>query len=299
MKKNSVFVLFLFTFFGISCQKGKTLYTDSGMKYILYSTHTGEKAVLGDYVTFEMVYKTASDSVLFDSRINGVPFRMQLVKIPFKGSMEEGLTYLATGDSAIFFVSADSLNEKIFKDGNNTAGSSLLTPGSHVKFEIKLLDIQTKAEAEKEIAINAEKRKAAEPEKIKGYVEKNNITALPDTNGIYIITDKLTEGKIKDGDVVSVNYESRYLNGVMFDSNKSSNKPFVFQMGTNQVIKSWEVVFKKLYVGSKATIISPSSMAYGELGLRNTGNGTFIVPPYCGLVFEVEVLDVKRTSAAK
>jgi FKBP-type peptidyl-prolyl cis-trans isomerase len=299
MKKNS-FLLFIFLLLVVACQKGKTMRTESGMKYILYTDGKGLKPLMGDYVTYEMVYKNENDSVLFDTRMNGVPFRMQLNNIPFKGSMEEGLTYLGEGDSATLFVSADSLNEKVFKTASGEPDSrSVLRSGSLVKFEIKLVDVQTKAEAEKEIAVNAEKRKVSEPVKIKEYIEKNHITAKPDSNGIYIICDKLSNGKISDGDLVIVNYESRYLNGILFDTNKSTGKPFAFTMGKHEVIQCWEIAFKKFEKGTKATLISPSAFAYGEKGLMNPRTGAFIVPPYSGLVFTIEVLDVMPASAAK
>ena len=278
----------------VSCRNGKTRRTDSGMKYILYTDNKGVKPVLGDYVTFEMVYKTEEDSVLFDSRINKAPFRIQLSHIPFRGSMEEGLTYLSEGDSATFFVSADSLLKNLFSKRGSNAKGSVLKPGSTVKFDVRLIRVQLKADAEREIAANLDRRKKAEQEKLKEYIQQNNMVVAPDSNGIFLITDKLYTGKIKDGDSVSVYYASRYLNGVMFDSNMRPKNPVVFALGSHQVIRGWEVAFKNLRAGSKATLIVPSSMAYGEEGLLNASNGSYIVPPYTPLVFEVEIASVKQ-----
>src|SRR5450432_508135 len=98
-----------------SCKRGKEMKTDSGFKYILYTESNGPKARIGNYITMTMVYKNNNDSVLFDSRSNGKPIRFRLEKIPFKGSFEDGLTYLSTNDSATFYVPADSLYNFLYK----------------------------------------------------------------------------------------------------------------------------------------------------------------------------------------
>src|SRR5437016_5609074 len=106
-------IIFLFAL-PFSCKRINQKRTESGMKYILYKENSGPKAKAGDFVTVEIIYKTENDSVLFDSRQNRMPMRFQLEKPPFPGSMEEGITYMAAGDSATFFVSADSMVRKVF-----------------------------------------------------------------------------------------------------------------------------------------------------------------------------------------
>ena len=151
MKNCNYILFFLWLAVAPACQKGSTRHTPSGMKYIVYKENQGVKPVAGDYVTFEMVYKTQDDSILFDSRKNQTPFRIQLEKIPYKGSLEEGLTCLSEGDSATFFIPADSLLKYVIRDSK--AGASLLKPGTQALFDIKLIRVQSKADAEKDSSL--------------------------------------------------------------------------------------------------------------------------------------------------
>ncbi|MNL25528.1 putative FKBP-type peptidyl-prolyl cis-trans isomerase [compost metagenome] len=51
------------------------------------------------------------------------------------------------------------------------------------------------------------------------------------------------------------------------------------------MITGWTEAFQLLNKGSKATLVIPSALAYGE---RNAGQ----IPPYAPLVFDVEVIDI-------
>ena len=59
------------------------------------------------------------------------------------------------------------------------------------------------------------------------------------------------------------------------------------------MIAGWELAMKNLNAGDKITLILPSRLAYGEEGIRNPKNGTFIVPPYKSLVFDMNILSVE------
>jgi FKBP-type peptidyl-prolyl cis-trans isomerase len=61
-------------------------------------------------------------------------------------------------------------------------------------------------------------------------------------------------------------------------------EPFNFEIGGN-VIVGWNVGFKLLKKGSKATFIFPSYLAYGFRGRRPT------IPANEVLIFEVELID--------
>ena len=50
---------------------------------------------------------------------------------------------------------------------------------------------------------------------------------------------------------------------------------------------------KNLNSGSKFTLIVPSKLGYGEEGIRNPKDGTFIVPPYKTLIFDIRILSVE------
>jgi FKBP-type peptidyl-prolyl cis-trans isomerase FkpA len=297
INKLAIFLLFL-SFY--SCKKETTRFTKSGMKYDLYIDKTGTMPALYDYVTFDMVFKTSGDSVLFDSRKNHKPIRIQLNNIPFAGSMEEGLTYLSEGDSATFYISADSLRNHLAGESDpGKMSTSVLVPGSFVKFDIRLIKVQTPTAAEKEIMLKKVERKNIELASIKDYVERHQVKETPDSFGIYIIGAERQQNKIVEGDTVAVYYESKYINGIPYESNKNTNKPFYFVMGSHHVIRGWETAFAQLSLHSRATLLIPSSMAYGEEGLLNSTTGSYIVPPYSPLLFDVEVTGINNYHARK
>jgi FKBP-type peptidyl-prolyl cis-trans isomerase len=104
---------------------------------------------------------------------------------------------------------------------------------------------------------------------------------------MYIIVKQAGKGPIaQKGDSVSVHYEGTFLDGTVFDSSLRRKKPLGFRIGTGSVIPGWDIAFSKLKKGSKATLIIPSRLAYGD------GGGQ--LPPFATLVFDVELLDVVK-----
>ncbi len=285
----------------IACKKGKEMKTESGSRYILFTDSKGEKAQLGDYITMIMLYKNSEDSILFDSRKTESPIRFRLEKIPFKGSYEDGLTYLAENDSARFFVSADSLYKYLYSsrgaeviDQEKTG----LKSGTLLTFDIKVLNIQTDAEAEEEMMLEMSKKENEEKTLIAAYVAKNKITVSPDVSGYYLIIKNKGNGEAVDsGRVVEVEYEGRFLNDSIFDGTKKSGKSYKFISGSHHVIQGWELAMKNLHAGDKFTLLVPSKLAYGEEGIHDPQTGSFIVPPYSPLVFDIEIISVEDVPA--
>jgi peptidylprolyl isomerase len=85
---------------------------------------------------------------------------------------------------------------------------------------------------------------------------------------------------------VKVHYTGKLLDGTKFDSSVDRGEPFGFTLGKGQVIKGWDEGIGLMNVGGKATLIIPSSIAYGD---RDMGT----IPPYSTLVFDVELLEVE------
>ncbi len=278
------------------CKSKNEKFTGSGMKYVVYKENSGPNAKLGDFVTLQIVYKTENDSVLFDSRQNKLPMRFQLEKPPFAGSMEEGITYMATGDSVTFYVSADSMVRNVFSKhaGADYVRADFLKPGSFLKFDCKLLRIQNELDVTQEMYHELDRLAALEKADIEKYILYHQVHQLPDSNGIYIIKNREGKGAaIDSGKTVAVKYTGKFLNGDVFYSGEKSQKPYWFVFGREEVIKGWDVAFKKLKQGDQVMLIIPSRLAYGEEGLRNQMNGSYIIQPNTPLLFEVDVSEVK------
>ncbi|MBK5284009.1 MAG: FKBP-type peptidyl-prolyl cis-trans isomerase [Bacteroidia bacterium] len=263
--------------------------TESGLRYIKYTEHLGRKPHEGDYVTLNMIYKLENDSVLFDSREAHVPMRYQLRKPSFSGAVEEGIMFLSEGDSASFFVSADSLFEKVF----HKQMPDYIRKGSHLTFDIYLLKVQNAADVESQIRKDLEEWFITERKLLDDYISENRVTQRPTKTGLYVIVTEKTKRNIPvRGNRITVHYTGKFLNGKIFDADDSRH-PYAFELGTGKVLAGWEEAFSLLREGEKATLIIPSELGYGENGKRSPTSGVYIVPPYTPLIYEVEVISIQ------
>lgn len=97
------------------------------------------------------------------------------------------------------------------------------------------------------------------------------------------------------GDEVSVHYTgwlheqtAHDLRGAKFDSSVDRGQPFVFKLGTGRVIRGWDEGVAGMRVGGVRELHIPADLGYG---VRGAGDA---IPPGASLVFEVELLDVRR-----
>jgi FKBP-type peptidyl-prolyl cis-trans isomerase len=263
--------------------------TSGGLKYYFTAQHNGQKPGVSDYITLNMIYKLENDSVLYDSRDTRMPLRYQLHKPSFPGAVEEGIMLMSTGDTATFFVSADSMFAKVFKKPMPVE----IKKGSKLVFEIHLLKIQSAQEAEAEMRKTLEDRFIAEKHSLDKYIDENKITTKPTASGLYVIVTEKTKGKLPvKGNKITVQYTGKFLNGEIFDA-LLPDHPLTFVFGEGKMLAGWEEAFAMLHEGEKATLIIPSELGYGEKGKRNPASGVYIVPPYSALVYEVEIISVK------
>ncbi|CAG5134529.1 unnamed protein product [Candidula unifasciata] len=94
--------------------------------------------------------------------------------------------------------------------------------------------------------------------------------------------------KSRKGDVLHMHYTGRLEDGTEFDSSLSRNQPFVFTLGTGQVIKGWDQGLLNMCQGEKRKLVIPADMGYGDRGSPPK------IPGGSTLVFEVELLKIER-----
>lgn len=278
--------------------------TESGLLYkFIVENKDAKKANYGDLITIDVAYKTETDSVLFNSMKAGKPIKVQLREPVFKGSLEEGFKMMGIGDSALFKVVADSFFVKFL-------GAPLpkeVKAGSFLTFNVKMKEIKAKAEFEKEQQALMQKQQQmmdslqkTEGAQLQKYLADNKITQKATASGLIFISKKAGKGaKAEKGKKVKVNYTGTLLDGTMFDTSVKEDaqkgnildpnrpyEPIEFELGVGQVIPGWDEAIALMKVGEKATIIIPSTIAYGP-------NGAGPIPPFSSLKFDVELIDVK------
>jgi FKBP-type peptidyl-prolyl cis-trans isomerase FkpA len=91
----------------------------------------------------------------------------------------------------------------------------------------------------------------------------------------------------KAGDTVSVHYVGTLTDGKEFDQSRKRGQPFTFPLGQGRVIKGWDQGVAGMKVGGKRKLTIPPSLGYGDRGA-----GT--IPPNSTLLFEVELLEIKK-----
>ena len=76
--------------------------------------------------------------------------------------------------------------------------------------------------------------------------------------------------------------------GEKFDSSVDRGEPFVFMLGAGRVIRGWDEGVVGMRVGGKRELMIPADLGYGTKGAGG------VIPPGASLVFEVELLDIRR-----
>lgn len=271
-----------------SCDRFRVSVTDTGLKYQFHDQNEqGRKPKIGDILTLHLAIKSSKDSTLRDTQKEGRPLQIMLQTPPFKGSFEEGLAMLSKGDSASFFVNVDSLFSKM--------GQPLpqgIVKGSDIQFAVRLLDVQNEQEFQKAQATAREGQVKKDAASIDAYIAQKGLKTIKTASGLhYVVVKEGTGAKPTAGQIVSVHYAGRLLDGKEFDSSyknpQSGGKPIDFPIGQQMVIPGWEEGIMSMRKGGKSTFIIPSGLGYGEQGSPGA------IPPNSVLVFDVELVDIK------
>lgn len=270
----------------ISCNRDREAYykTENGLRYqYLKENPKGQKTKTGDYIAIKMAYANSSDSILFNTKELGGFIKMQIQKPAYKGSYNQALLMLKTGERALFKIRADSFYLKTRKEKI----PPFIKKNEYLTFDIELLKILDKNEVLEEQKALDEQRKKDEENLLNYYLKENDIHSQASLSGLYYIEKRKGKGKkAKPGNILTVHYTGKFLSGEIFDSSYKRNQPFSFKLGAGNVIAGWEEGFSKMSEGGKATFIIPSYLAYGKKGYGK------IIPPYATLIFDVELLKV-------
>lgn len=128
-----------------------------------------------------------------------------------------------------------------------------------------------------------EEKEKKDAEKIKELTK--GFTQSPD--GLYYKVEKKGSGaEPQSGQQITCNYTLTLPDGRKIDSSLDRNQPFQFQVGVGQVIPGWDKGMLMFNKGTRARLIIPPHLGYGEAGAGG------VIPPNAWLIFDIEVLSI-------
>lgn len=262
---------------------------ESGLYFNKIKSTNGRKVKDGMYLTFDFVISLLDGNTIYSSIDANHPGSFEYGKRFDTEGLMQGLGMMRQGEEVELLIPS----ALAFKDGGRPG---MIEPYTPLHYFVRLTSVKTKAEHEAELEA---KKKKAEAEKmalkmqeasiLAKYIADNEITVEPTASGLYFISTQEGDGEqAKAGDKVKVHYTGTLLDGTKFDSSLDRDQPFEFVLGQGQVIKGWDEGIAMLKVGGKATLIIPSSIAYGD---RQAGE---IIKPYSPLKFDVELIEIVK-----
>jgi FKBP-type peptidyl-prolyl cis-trans isomerase FkpA len=249
--------------------------TASGLYYTISSTGQADKKVTAGKKVNVNYTGMFLDGKKFDSNTDSsfhhpTPFPLEVGKGAVIKGWDEGLQLLNVGGKATLYIPST------LAYGGQERGP--IPANSILVFDVEILDLPDQDVIDEKL--------------IKDYIAKNNIKATRTASGLYYVINQKGLGPFaKPGKKVTMNYTGKTLDGNVFDSNLDPKfnhvQPFSFQLGAGQVIKGWDEGVQLLNMGSRATLIIPSGLAYGPSG--NQG-----IPPNAVLLFDVELVSIDK-----
>jgi peptidylprolyl isomerase/FKBP-type peptidyl-prolyl cis-trans isomerase FkpA len=116
-----------------------------------------------------------------------------------------------------------------------------------------------------------------------------NISQNMNTQPKLISTDTVVgTGEVAEtGDLVTVHYTGRFVDGRVFDSSIARGEPFQFVLGTGQVIAGWDQGIVGMKVGGTRELSIPPELGYGK-------DDYGPIPGNSTLIFDIQLLKVQK-----
>lgn len=105
----------------------------------------------------------------------------------------------------------------------------------------------------------------------------------------YEVLDSGEFSYLAEGDLLSVHYTGRFLDGTEFDGSRKRGDPLRFRLG--DLITAWNLALRRVRPGARLRILTPSSLAYGAGGLVSP-RGDTLVPADEPLEFLIEEISI-------
>lgn len=258
--------------------------TDDGLYYKFHVKGDDTTTLIPGMVLNLKLKYSINDSVLFNSTEIPQEFMLPLSEPSYKGDLYAGLAMMKPGDSATFITSADSFFLKTIRMPSVPDSAYI---GKEIFFDVKLISAKTQQQIEAEHRQEMEKAKASEVTDLQNYIKSKNITVAPLPSGLYYIeTKKGNNQKPKVGDYGKIHFIVSTIHGDTLYSSYRQGEPMMWESGKDFDNKGVTEALSIMSKGSKASIIVPSSLAFGEQGRGQ------MVAPYTTLLYDLELVDI-------
>lgn len=258
--------------------------TDDGLYYKFHVKGDDTTTLVPGMVLNLKLKYSINDSVLFNSAEIPQEFVLPLSEPSYKGDLYAGLAMMKPGDSATFITSADSFFLKTIRMPSVPDSVYI---GKEIFFDVKLISAKTQQQIETEHRKQMEEAKASEMTTLQNYIKSKNITVAPLPSGLYFIeTKKGNNQKPKVGDYGKIHFIVATINGDTLYSSYRQGEPMMWESGKDFDNKGVTEALSIMSKGSKASIIVPSSLAFGEQGRGQ------MVAPYTTLLYDLELVDI-------
>ncbi len=210
-----------------------------GLVYIIFRTGKGEK--LKKKTWLKIHQKVEIGDTVFVSTFNKVPAfgNFDSLAKPAHDFLDI-LDLMHYGDSAIVIRSIDTLVKRGMAEYNDK-----LKQGGVLKITVKpLKGYPDQATFEEDRLAEMENYKKIEITELEKFIKSKNIKNVEKKpEGVFVETLKQGTGMAADtGMKITMMYTGKLMDGTVFDSNIDSafghTDPFVFEIGTEQIIKS-------------------------------------------------------------
>lgn len=272
---------------------------DNGFEYSVLTDAGSTKAVVGNYVTFNLDLEDPEGKMIQSMR---GPGKQPMIQLMDKSEMTPGmvrnpiislLSKVGSGDSVAIYIPVDSI----------PTATPAMKEFDHLIYRVAVEKVQTEEEYLAEMP--ADQQKAFLDKKEFQKVEKEKIAYAQEERTKYqageyagkvkeidgglkiVILEAGTGANAKNGETAIMNYVGMLPTGEIFDNSFKRGRTFDFELGRGAVIQGWDKGILELNVGAKALLDIPYAMAYGERGSPPS------IPANQDLFFYVELTDKK------
>ena len=257
--------------------------TQDGLYYKFYLQDVkAPQPKLTDFMKVDMTCYL-NDSLYYDWQGTQHEVYTQLLDPIFAGDLQEAYAMMHVGDSASFYVKADSIAVLYYDQDPKEVG---LKADDYFRYEVKLLEVKT--EEEFQAGLEGMKKKMIEDSKqaLEDFIAANYPGVTPEPSGVYIIPVENGKGRCPvKGEKVELDFTAYLLDGQEVGSTFDSPDKFSFVLGEGYTIPGWEEIVPKMHLGESVKAIIPFDLAYGE---HSVGS----IPAYANLIYDIKLLKI-------